>query len=652
MAGLPSSLSPRRAPRGTSTAVLVVMTVAVLVLVGVGLVAWRVHSASERARAATAAAQALLRAFSAGDWHTLPVAGTTPAAVSAAYDAATKGLGAVHPQVTVGGRSITGHRMTAALQITWIFPGGQRWSYPSQAHFTLSDGRWLLDWSPAVIHPRLGPGAQLDLVREPATRAPIEGRGGSVLVTNRPVFDVGIHPAKATDLHQLCARLGALLGVDATRLEQRVKASPPDQFVPAITLRQADYAPVRTVLETLPGVIVHAGQLPLAPTRAFARSLLGTVGPVTKELLDASHARLAATDMTGLSGLSLQYDQRLSGTAGMRVDLVHNDTSGASTTSTLWSVAAVAGQPVRTTLDARVQAAADAALSGVSSPAALVAVDVATGDVRAVAVGPDPGGYDTALLGAYSPGSTFKIITTLALLRRGLSVTTPVSCPEFATVDGKTFHNYDHEVLGSVPFHVDFARSCNTAFIGASARLGRNDLTQAAAALGVGVPWALGTPAFAGKVPAASSRLLLAADSFGQGQVTMSPLAMAVAAASVAHGGTLTPRLVIDPPPTPVGPPPSPVPGIRPTEAATIAALMREVVTSGTGQVLNGTPGGPVSAKTGTAEYGTDNPPRTHAWMVGFQGQVAFAVFVHDGPTGAGAAGPIVQRFLRALAAG
>lgn len=68
--------------------------------------------------------------------------------------------------------------------------------------------------------------------------------------------------------------------------------------------------------------------------------------------------------------------------------------------------------------------------------------------------------------------------------------------------------------------------------------------------------------------------------------------------------------------------------------------------------MLAGLPGGPVSAKTGTAEYGTANPPQTHAWMVGFQGGIAFAAFVHDGPTGAGAAGPIVAKFLTALATG
>ncbi len=68
--------------------------------------------------------------------------------------------------------------------------------------------------------------------------------------------------------------------------------------------------------------------------------------------------------------------------------------------------------------------------------------------------------------------------------------------------------------------------------------------------------------------------------------------------------------------------------------------------------MLAGLPGGPVSAKTGTAEYGTANPPQTHAWMVGFEGGIAVAAFVHDGLTRAGATGPIVAKLLTTLAAG
>ena len=76
---------------------------------------------------------------------------------------------------------------------------------------------------------------------------------------------------------------------------------------------------------------------------------------------------------------------------------------------------------------------------------------------------------------------------------------------------------------------------------------------------------------------------------------------------------------------------------------------MRQVVTSGTASALQDVPGQPVYGKTGTAEY-DDNPAHTHAWFVGWQGDVAFAVFVEQGGSGSATAVPIAERFLRALA--
>ena len=74
---------------------------------------------------------------------------------------------------------------------------------------------------------------------------------------------------------------------------------------------------------------------------------------------------------------------------------------------------------------------------------------------------------------------------------------------------------------------------------------------------------------------------------------------------------------------------------------------MRLVVTNGTATgALSTVPGGPVYGKTGTAEYGTSNPPAPHAWFVGWQGNVAFAVLAEDGKSGATVAVPIATKFL------
>ena len=76
---------------------------------------------------------------------------------------------------------------------------------------------------------------------------------------------------------------------------------------------------------------------------------------------------------------------------------------------------------------------------------------------------------------------------------------------------------------------------------------------------------------------------------------------------------------------------------------------MRAVVTDGTGTALKGVPGPPVHGKTGTAEFGTRNPPDTHAWFTGYQDDVAFAVVVEGGGFGAKVAAPIAADFLERL---
>jgi cell division protein FtsI/penicillin-binding protein 2 len=118
---------------------------------------------------------------------------------------------------------------------------------------------------------------------------------------------------------------------------------------------------------------------------------------------------------------------------------------------------------------------------------------------------------------------------------------------------------------------------------------------------------------------------------------------MATVVASVQGGRTVLPTLVRD-----VGVEQADVAELTGAEAGRLRDLLRGVVTGGSGALLADVPGPPVIAKTGTAEYVAGNGDlRTHAWMVAAQGDLAVAVFVEDGPSGSGTAGPILESFLR-----
>ena len=267
-----------------------------------------------------------------------------------------------------------------------------------------------------------------------------------------------------------------------------------------------------------------------------------------------------------------------------------------------------------------------------------------------MASGPGSEGYSTATVGQYAPGSTFKVVSSLALLRSGVRPTTPVACPATTVVDGKRFKNYDDypaDGLGEIPFATAVANSCNTAFIGQRDAVTQAEVADAAASLGLGVDHDLGFPAYFGSVPAtaaeAGSDTGRAASLIGQGTVLASPMAMAAVAASVARGRVVVPRL-LPAHPTDEVPPPTP---LTAAEAAQLRSLMRGVVTRGSGSFLASVPGAPVLAKTGTAEFGTQAPLPTHAWMIAAQGDLAVAVFVDVGDSGSRTAGPLLERFLR-----
>jgi len=81
---------------------------------------------------------------------------------------------------------------------------------------------------------------------------------------------------------------------------------------------------------------------------------------------------------------------------------------------------------------------------------------------------------------------------------------------------------------------------------------------------------------------------------------------------------------------------------------ATLHDFMATVVQRGTGTAA-AVPGRQVFGKTGTAQFGNTNPAPTHAWFVGYTGNLAFAVIVEGGGVGGRVAAPLAANFIRAL---
>lgn len=614
---------------------------------------------------AAPAAAALAAALAAKDLKPLAFVGAAGSAVDAEFQPLVKGMGPLQPVVSVRSVDASGDRATATLSWSWTFPGiAKPWAYDTEAELDRTAGAWQPQWQPSVVESSLDATHRLSQRRLYPERGKVLGEDGDPIVTSRGVVRVGLDKTQVAGAKAATSarRLAGLVDVDAKAYTARVAAAGSEEFVEAITFRSTDDArPSATQVSRIPGALAIEDQQMLAPSRTFARPILGTVGEATAEEVKASKGSVVAGDEVGLSGLEKRYDEQLRGTPGVQVvraDLAATVGASASPSpspspspsaspapTVLHRTAPVAGKPLELTLNLGLQRLAERVLAKTRPASAIVAIRPSTGAVVAAASGPGSNDLSVATVGQYPPGSTFKVASSLALLRAGLKPTSPVTCPATVSVDGRRYKNYDDYPAnrrGRINLQTALANSCNTAFIGQRDKLGKGELAAAASSLGLGTDYDVGFPSYFGSVPEPTSDTGRAEAMIGQGKDEASPLAMAAVAASVSAGKTVLPHLVSGQEATSKAKP------LTGAETAQLRQMMRAVVTEGSaGRVLGDLSGPAPIAKTGTAEYGTSKPPKTHAWMIAAQGDLAVAVFVADGDSGSGTAGPLLADFLR-----
>ncbi|HWC10195.1 MAG TPA: penicillin-binding transpeptidase domain-containing protein, partial [Acidimicrobiales bacterium] len=444
--------------------------------------------------------EAYLRAWERFDAAAMARLADDPPELAPAVTAMKDDLRVTKARIVAGVQERDGDTARAPFTAELDLAGLGTWSYQGQVDLARVDGRWRVRWTPAALHPALAPGKTFAVTRAWPERAPILGADGSPLVANDDVIAVGLQPGRIQDQAHVEATFARVLGVPAARV-QAALAQPwvrPDFFVPITDLRPDRFEPLRAELEPVPGVFFQRSRSRLVGSDGLAVQVLGTVGEVTAERLEELGVPYMVGDRVGLSGVEGARERQLAGTPSGEVQL--RDVGGREVQS-LHRFPGSAAQPVRLTMDGVVQAAADRALEGVTQPAALVAVDAATGDIRAVVSRPLNEEFNRALAGQYPPGSTFKIVTSAGLLSAGLRPDETVPCPAQAAVGGRRFVNFEGGELGPVPFSTAFAQSCNTAFVSLSTRLSDSALAAAAAQFGFGPSYDLGLPVAGGRFP-------------------------------------------------------------------------------------------------------------------------------------------------------
>ena len=310
-------------------------------------------------------------AWSRGDDRGAAALTSDPAAAAAALAANRRGLDGARVQASTQDVAENGDTARATVRLSWNVPGIGAWSYRTRVALERRGEHWKVVWTPTVVHPRLTAGRRLGTVRDPDARAPILDRQGRPLVTARQVVRIGLDRATVKDVDASAAALAGVLHVDADALTSAAKRAGPKQFVEAVTLRASDYpSTLAQQVEAIQGAQTVPSTQQLAPSKTFARALLGTVGPATAEQIQRSKGTVGVGDDVGQFGLEARYQDQLAGTPTRRI--VIRSRTGAPV-ATLLSRPGRKGRELRTTLDRPVQAAAEASLGATAQKSALVA---------------------------------------------------------------------------------------------------------------------------------------------------------------------------------------------------------------------------------------------------------------------------------------
>ena len=548
--------------------------------------------------------------------------------------------------ITAGEISTTGaNSATTTATFTWELPDAGEWSYPATWTWQRpsNNADWVLNWSPTVIHPKLGERQTLATRTTDAQEGVMVDRNNNQIVEPVRVFSIVLLPGQVADVAATAAQLVPILSpLDATVTADSIVAgaaaavadatAPPTESAgpqasappvdPAtigytvINLREPDYLKVKAQLDSVAGMSFPSEVRNLPPTRDFARAVLAQVTPVATE--------------------------KMAGVDGWKVIIV--DTTGGAL-ETLADHPAVAGQQVVLTLDSHTQQIAEASISAVTQPAMLVVMQPSTGEILAVAQNAAANAQGApALTGQYPPGSTFKVVTATAGLERGLIVPgQPVDCPGVYEIEGRAIRNSHEFALGTVDSTVAFAKSCNTTFASLATTMPADALPAAATDYGIGLDFVMeGATTLTGSVPDAPSQVQRAENGFGQGQVLITPFSAALMAATAQHG-TMPMPVLIRGSTTTVD---KPAPVRSPQVQQGIQTYMKAVVDQGTGVGL--AKFGDVHAKTGTAEFTADDGVvHAHAWTVGYVDDLAFAALIVGGEDSA-FTNQVVEQFLAA----
>ena len=533
----------------------------------------------------------------------------------------------------------------------------------------------------------------------PAPRGVLLDRDGKVLVENQSTYNIALIREQTKNVPEVLRTLAAATGVDEAELREIVNRRRREpSYRPIVLIENASFEQVVAVrARQLELTGIYAAPVPSRkyPAADMAAHLFGYVGEVTEpQLQRADFQGVEPGSFVGQAGLELAYNRQLMGVDGAKTVVV-NSVGREIRELTDESKPPVTGRPMQLTIDADVQKATEDGFEVSGFDGAAVVLDPRNGEVLAFTSRPafDPNSFaagidrttwsslindplkplsNRALQGTFSPGSTFKMAVGLAGLEEG--VITPnyqVYCGGGANFYGRFFRCHKASGHGYMNLAHAIEQSCDVYFYTVGNMLGVDKINKWATLFGLGVKSGIDLPnEISGLVPSTEWKATHTKEkkwyagetisvSIGQGQVSVTPVSLAVYTATLANGGTrITPHVVkaIDD-----GEGLKPVPAPAPQSKVDVSPEKLQAIRDGMWMVVNGgagtarraaIPGKDVCGKTGTAQVisltgraaagKTNKNLRDHGWFTFFaprdNPEIAGVVFLEHGIHSANAA--------------
>ena len=544
--------------------------------------------------------------------------------------------------------------------------------------------------------------AESNRIRPVKLRPPrgiIYDRSGRPLVENVLTFDISLVPEDSPDLDATIDRLSSMLKLSPASIRAALDdaASVRTKYEPVKIREEAPWEEVAMIeahQEDLPGTIIEPEHRRHYPYDGLASHQLGYIGKVSQAQRKQEQQDVGL--LTGQGGLEKIYDKYLRGFAGKRMIQVN---AAGRKVKDLGIEEPKPGTDVYLTIDLDVQKAAEEGLG--DRAGAVVAMDPNTGEILALASHPNfdpnlfPRGilpkdwvrlmndpshplYNRAIQSVYPPGSTFKVIVSLAGLESGvIKLDDKVTCRGFLTSGRHSFRCWKKGGHGPIAYHQALVESCDVYFYTMGERIGWDRIAEYAKKLGYGNLTGILLPdEKPGLIPTTewkkkrTGEAWYAGDTYinsiGQGFVLVSPIQACQLMCAVANGGYFyRPMLLKQARNRETG-------AIKTFSSErmrriTLDASALEEVRRALAGVVNEpdgtahgarTPLAVVAGKTGTAQVIAQKVPgrklseatQDHGWFIAYapadDPKIAVAVLVEHGGHGGSAAAPVAKKVI------